>query len=283
MTTDRIHRVVSADGTPIAGRVHGQGPPLVLVPGGPADGESAWGTLLPHLTDHFTCYAVNTRGRSLSGDNPDHSRARLVEDVVAFVESIGDPVALFGHSAGGAHALEAAAHTSAVATLTLYEPTLTELADEDLLARYAQAFTDVRHAAGEGRLADAAWIFLKELALINDTEQAIVSEANVVQEMAPLVPVVLEEVAQSGPPRLTDLSLLERVTMPVLLLRGSRTHSFYKRVVDYLADRLADCRVREIPEVGHLGPEIEPEPVSAELVGLLARGLTDFTREGTQK
>ena len=265
----RIHRAVSADGTPIVGRVHGQGPALVLVPGGPADGETAWGALLPHLTDHFTCYALNTRGRALSGDHPDHSRARLVEDVVAFVDSIGESVVLFGHSAGGAHALEAAAHTAAVGTLVLYEPTLTELADADRRARNAQAVTRVRHAMDEGRLIDAAWIFLEELALINDTERAIAAEAGVAQAMAPLVPVVVNEAEQSGLPQLSSLSLLDRVTMPVLLLHGSRTARFYEQVVAYLADRLVDCRVREIPQVGHLGPELEPEPVSAELTRLL--------------
>ncbi len=270
MMTDRIHRTVSADGTAIAGRVHGHGPPLVLVPGSLADGETAWVALLPYLTDQFTCYALNTRGRGLSGDNPDHSRARVVEDVVAFAESVGDSVVLFGHSGGGTHALEAAAHTAAVGTLVLYEPALTELADEDSLA-LAPALKRVRHAADEDRLVDAVWIFLEELALINDTERAIVSEADVAQAIAPLIPVVLEEAEQSGLPRLTGLSLLDRVTIPVLLLHGSRTHRFYQRVVDYLADRLVDCQAREIPEVGHLGPAIEPEPVSAELTRLLAR------------
>ncbi|MBA0126378.1 alpha/beta hydrolase [Haloechinothrix sp. YIM 98757] len=268
MDTCRIHRAISADGTEIAGRVHGHGPPLVLVPGGPADGETAWPALLPHLSEHFTCYAINTRGRGLSGDHPDHSRERLVADVVAFVESIGDEVLLFGHSAGGTHALEAAAHTSAVGALALYEPTLTELADEKVPARFSDAFARVRRAVDEGRPADGAWIFLEELAMANDTERAILSEVDAVREMAPLVPVVLEEQEQSGLPRLTDLALLERVTMPVLLLHGSRTNPFYTGVVTDLAGRIADCRVREIAGVGHLGPEIEPEPVAAELVRL---------------
>lgn len=268
MDTDRIHRAVSADGTEIAGRVHGHGPPLVLVPGGPADGETAWPGLLPHLSEHFTCYAINTRGRGMSGDHPDHSRERIVGDVVAFVESIGDDVLLFGHSAGGTHALEAAAHTSAVGALALYEPTLTELAGAEVSARFSDAFARVRDAVDDGRPADGAWIFLEELAMANDTERAILSEVDAAREMVPLVPLVLEEQAQSGFPQLSDLSLLERVTMPVLLLHGSRTDPFYAGVVTDLAGRIADCRVHEIAGVGHLGPEIDPEPVAAELVRL---------------
>src|SRR5688500_13945134 len=81
MSETRIHRAVSADGTEIVGRVQGHGPALVLVHGGIGDGEIAWDAMLPHLTDRFTCYLPSTRGRGLSGDNPDHSPRRLEDDV----------------------------------------------------------------------------------------------------------------------------------------------------------------------------------------------------------
>ena len=88
-SNERIHRAVSADGTEIAGRVQGLGPPLILVHGGYGDGEIAWKALVPYLTDRYTCYLPSTRGRGLSSDNPDHSPPRLQEDVTAFVDSIG--------------------------------------------------------------------------------------------------------------------------------------------------------------------------------------------------
>ena len=91
---ERTHRAVSSDGTEIVGRVHGHGPPLVLLPGGPGDSETTWRFLLPLLREHFTCYAMDTRGRGLSVDHPDHSPERLADDIVAFAESIGEPVGL---------------------------------------------------------------------------------------------------------------------------------------------------------------------------------------------
>ena len=91
----QIHRTISNYGTEIAGRVQGQGPPLVLVHGPVHDGDIAWQALLPHLTNRFTCYLPSLRGRELSGDNPDHSPPRFQEDVNAFVESIGKPVCQF--------------------------------------------------------------------------------------------------------------------------------------------------------------------------------------------
>lgn len=105
MDEDRIHRAVWEDGTQIVGRVQGHGPPIVLVHGGLGDGEVSWRFMLPFLVDPFTCYMMSTRGRGLSGEHPDHSRQRHFEDVAAFVESIGEPAGVFGHSAGAVWAL----------------------------------------------------------------------------------------------------------------------------------------------------------------------------------
>jgi pimeloyl-ACP methyl ester carboxylesterase len=271
MEPDRMHATVSPDGTRIVGGVHGTGPPLVLVPGGPTDGETGWLGLLPALRRHATCYTVNTRGRGPSDDHPDHARERIVEDIVAFVESIGDEVLLFGHSAGGTHALEAAASTPSVAALALYEPTLFELADRAHLAAATDAVGRARAAIDDGRAGDGAWIFLERLALANDRELARLAELGASQAMGPLMPLVVDEVDRSGLPQLSDLSLVDRVSAPVLLLYGSETDDFYRRVVRHLAARFGDCRVRELPGLGHLGPELEPGPVAAELASLVAR------------
>lgn len=113
----RIHRADSDDGTEIAGRVHGEGPPLVLVPGAMGDGEFVWDPLLPSLTERFTCYTMSVRSRGLSGHSTDLSTDRRIQDVVAFVDSVGEPVGLLGWSQGGQLVLGAAEHTDAVTRL----------------------------------------------------------------------------------------------------------------------------------------------------------------------
>jgi pimeloyl-ACP methyl ester carboxylesterase len=87
--------------------------------------------------------------------------------------------------------------------------------------------------------------------------------------VAPNAPVVLGEQAQGGFPRLSDAAILERIAMPVLLLQGARSHPFYAGVIGYLAERLGDASVREVPGAGHLGPVLAPEPVASELVRFL--------------
>lgn len=273
MNEDRIHRVASEDGAEIAGRVPGEGPPLVLVHGGLGDGEDSWRFLLPFLVERFTCYLVSTRGRGLSPPHPDVSRERLVEDLVAFADSIGEPVGLMGHSSGATLALGAAADAERVSGLALYEPPLTELAPEDVLRRFEDASKRTRHANEEGRPADGAQVFFEDIALANDQELAMLAAANATQFVAANVPAVLEEIAQSGFPRLSDMDLLERVDMPVLLLEGSDTHPFYADIVRELDERLGDSRVREVAGAGHLGPLLAAEAVAEELARFFAETL----------
>jgi pimeloyl-ACP methyl ester carboxylesterase len=128
MTDDRVHRVTADDGVEIAGRVHGEGPPVVLVHGGLGSGETSYRFLAPLLQEHVTCYLVSMRGRGLSERHADQSRERFVRDVIAFIESIGEPVGLMGQSSGAIVALEAAARATSVSALALYEPFLREFA-----------------------------------------------------------------------------------------------------------------------------------------------------------
>jgi pimeloyl-ACP methyl ester carboxylesterase len=159
MADDRIHRAVSSDGTQIAGRVHGQGPPLVLVHGRAHDGDIAWEAMLPYLTDRFTCYLPSTRGRGLSAVSPDHSPPRLQEDFNTFVGSVGDPVFLAGWSTGGPWALGAAAHNASVAAVAVYEPTVIPVMQEGERASLRAMAEQMGVAAGTGRLVDAARSF----------------------------------------------------------------------------------------------------------------------------
>jgi pimeloyl-ACP methyl ester carboxylesterase len=117
----QMGQVISTDGTPIAYRRSGEGPPLVLIHG-TAGNHARWAPILPPLEERFTVYAVDRRGRGASGDAPTYSIEREVEDVTAVVDSTGGPVDLLGHSYGALCALEAALRTDRLRRLVLYEP-----------------------------------------------------------------------------------------------------------------------------------------------------------------
>jgi pimeloyl-ACP methyl ester carboxylesterase len=267
MTDGRIHRAVSEDGTEIAGRVYGEGRPLVFVHGALGDGDSVWSPLLPLLTDEYSCYAMSLRGRGLSGPSDDLSRERLLQDVTAFTESIGEPAGLVGLSSGALLSLGAAENTGAVAAVAAYEPPVFETISPDVFASFKATLERMAGVAAEGRLADAARTFLEFVT--NDEELSALSDMNLFEAVAPNVPVQLKEfpqvLASEGSP--TDPSALAEVKVPVLLLHGTRSnpHPWFLDGVRHVAEHVAQPRLGEIPGAGHLGPILEPAAVADEL------------------
>src|SRR5579859_3938157 len=118
--------VTSKDGTRIAFETAGQGPALILVGGAleqrALPTETAQLAALPLLTQHFTVYHYDRRGRGDSTDTQPFAVGREIEDVEALIEDAGGSAYLFGISSGAALALEAAiALGSKVKKLAIYE------------------------------------------------------------------------------------------------------------------------------------------------------------------
>jgi pimeloyl-ACP methyl ester carboxylesterase len=269
MPDERIHRAASADGTEIAGRVQGQGPPLVLVHGALGDGDTAWESLLPYLTDRFTCYLPSTRGRGLSGDNTDHSPPRLVEDVTAFVDSLGERVCLVGWSGGGAWVLGAAANSGFVAAVAAYEPGVVSVMRQDDLVRTGATLEQMGMAAAHDRLVDAVRAFAPWIC--TDNEIAALEETDFFERWAGGVPAMLQFFQHDAPyegSRSTDPEVLQQVAAPVLLLRGQQTEldTWFADSVQHIAQHVADPHVRELPGLGHFAPLLAPESIAEELI-----------------
>lgn len=268
MTGERIHKAVSADGTEIAGRMRGRGPALVLVHGGIGDGEVAWEAMVPYLTDRFTCYLPSTRGRGLSGDNPDHTPPRLGEDVTAFVDSINEPAFVVGWSGSGPWVLGAAERSGSVAAVAAYEPFVVSVMRDDDLRNTAATMEQVGMAAADGRLDDAVRAFTRWIC--TDSERAALEATDFCERWAARVPAMLrfvqQDVSYAGP-RPTDPEALAMVSAPVLLLRGRQTAlgTFVADATRYLASHVRYPHVREV-RAGHFAPLIEPKLVASELI-----------------
>jgi len=265
----RIHRTAAADGTEIAGTVHGDGQPLVLLHAGLGSGTLDWSFALPFLKLRFTCYCMSMRGRGLSADHPDQSFESGVGDVVAFVESIGQPVGLAGPSGGAMFVLGAAARSEAIAAAAACDPLAFELlAGEDEI-RLHDAVERMAKFAGEGQLEEAARDWMTEWA--NEEEMTALGESGYLEACAKYVPVLLQALQQGEEDDYspTDPSVLSQIKVPVLILQGSEAESvwpWFTKSVRYVAEHVPNASVREIPGAGHMGAWVKPQPYADELV-----------------
>ena len=116
--------VTSRDGVPISIQQSGAGPALLLVHGSSLNSTASWALVTPGLSQRFTVYAMDRRGRAPSGDVPSYSITNEANDVCAVIDAIGQPLTVLGHSYGALATLDALDRLHAVSRLILYEPPL---------------------------------------------------------------------------------------------------------------------------------------------------------------
>lgn len=272
-TTDqRTHYVTTTDGVTIGGTVHGQGPPLVFLHGMLGDGDLDWTPLMGHLADRFTCHLPSQRGRGLSGDHPNLSYRRQVDDYVAYIHSIGEPICLVSWSGGTWPALDATAQSDAVTAVASIEPESVGLADEQDRAAFGGAVERAAEIAGKGDLVAA----VRPLAdfVFNHEELSTLEKAGYLEDVARYIPNLLEfieqlmEYTENGGVTADDPAVLSAIPAPVMVLHGSDAKPLAVTSSRHVADHVPNGRIAEIPGAGHAAPLTHPE--------LLAESLTDF-------
>ena len=267
----RMHEATTSDGVTLRGSVHGEGPPVVFWHGAFGDGDLDWAAVLPYLADRFTCYLPGWRGRGRSDDHPDLGYGRRVADLVAYVESLGEPTGLVGWSGSGNPALAAAARTGALNALALYEPTMGAVMDDQDRTAFGGAVARMRELAADdlpsqALRAGAAWPF-------NDAEIAAVADAGYFEQAGRYVPNLLDvfaQLAQWDGPTADDPAVLGAITAPVLVMHGQWAKPFWVRGAQHVADHVPYAGTQVIPAAGHAGPLTHPEAVAEALAGFFS-------------
>ncbi|MET8158029.1 alpha/beta hydrolase [Sphaerisporangium sp. NPDC005289] len=155
----------SADGTDVRAYDEGKGPAVVLLGPGLDDGTrcrrlaGVLATRFRVLRPHRRQYRMDLKPDPRLGGSP-CTIAEEVQDVMALVRAVGEPVVLYGHSDGGVVALEAlAASPSSFAGAVVYEPAAVigpPLSGED-----GHILTQARAALAAGRPGKAMAVFLR--------------------------------------------------------------------------------------------------------------------------
>ena len=262
-----MDRVTSADGTEIAFERTGSGPPLVLVHGSGVSDHRRWeiGGVRPALAEHVTVYAIDRRGRGESGDAETYSLDREVEDVVAVVESIDEPVTLLGHSFGANIALDASLRLDSLAGLILYEPGIPvgdhEMSDPEAISR-------MNGLLSEGKNEEALTVFLREIGGLTPEEiDTYRSDPGWDDRVAGAHTLPREEQACSDhvlrPDRLTTMQT------PTLLVSGSESPQKFKAATEAIDDALPNSRIVTFEGEKHVAMNNDPERFVDEVLSFI--------------
>jgi pimeloyl-ACP methyl ester carboxylesterase len=260
----QVEIITSKDGTPIAYRRSGEGPPLVLVHGAASD-RGRWSPVLPALEERFTVYAIDRRGRGGSGDADGYAIEREYEDVAAVVDSLGEPVYLLGHSYGALCALEAALLTPNVRKLVLYDPGI-EVAGQEI---YPHEVIDRLEALLDKGDRDGIVVTtMREVAGLSPEVVEYMRSQPVWQARvaaAHTIPRELRAVKayRFDPERFRDLG------MPTLLLSGGVSPTALRKAAEAADEALPNSRLVVMPGQGHSAMDTGTDLFTAEVLRYL--------------
>jgi pimeloyl-ACP methyl ester carboxylesterase len=260
-----MQTVTSRTGTRIAFWRSGGGPPLLLVHGMVADHSTTWRFVLPELERRCTVYAMDRRGRGGSGDGPTYDLHHEAEDIVAVIESIGQPVSVLGHSFGGLCALEAAVRTAHLRRLILYEGVTLNGASV-FSPGAAERLEAMLHAGDvEGMLL----AFLREEVRLPQEEIDLLRSQrdawSTRMRNAPTVPREMRATVGSSFVR----ERFRNMHAPTLLLVGEDSPSEEHSSARVVAEALPDARVVILPGQQHLAMYTAPQLFVREVIRFL--------------
>ena len=216
----------------------------------------------PLLEKQFTVYAIARRGRGEMDATKGHSLEDESMDVVAVIQSIGEPVFLLGHSYGAQTALAAAAEVpDCVRKLVLYEAAWPRVIEKEALARLEE-------------LAEAGdWEGLA-VTFFRDRLSVPVEELDELRATELWPQIIADAEASLG-----DLRALSRYDFKAERFRDLRVRVMLQigtesprdlYVTDALAAILPDVRIDELPGQAHEGmttaPRMYAEAVSRFLL-----------------
>lgn len=266
---DTVTRVVSRDGTGIAWWTSGEGPPLVLVHGATTD-HTTWQQVLPYLEPHATVHAMDRRGRGASGDAPDYDAVREFEDVAAVIDAVayasGSAVDVLGHSFGGCCAFGAAALTSNIRRLVLYEGWPPPDAATPLLPPGLEERVDALMAQGNREAALEAF-YREGVGMSSEEIDGLKAIPGWWQARVAVAHTLTRESPRNTPA--FDPQEAAKITVPTLLMIGGDSPGHLTAGHETVAAALPDVRTAVLDGQQHIAHRLVPEAFAEHVVAFL--------------
>ena len=243
-----------------------------------ASASAQWRPLMERLALRFRVIAPDSLGAGKSVAWP-QDRVVTLSDEVAFLEPVlslaGSPLALVGHSYGGAVALIAALkHANAVRAVALYEPTLFSLLEEE--APGQEAADGIRQAAADAAASIDANQPSAAAARFIDYWMGVGSWDATPEPRQSVIAASMSNVrgwANALFTESTSLQAFRALDVPVLYMVGAKSPASSRGVARLLTSVLRKVTVVEFAELGHMGPITHPQQVNTAIAQFLEKNL----------
>lgn len=267
--------LTSADGATIGYRQIGSGPGLLLLHGG-LQASQHYMRLAAALANSFTVYVPDRRGRGLSGPLVEQlSLTQACEDADALLAKT-DTHFVFGHSAGGLIALQAALTVPSVRKVAVYEPPLSvhgsvptfwfkRYEREVEQRKYASAMITALKGLQLNQLFTALPrpVLLLLISLLSRQEKQTLRPNDLSMEsLVPTGRVDLQLFREME----DTLEHFTRMCAEVLLLGGEKSPAYLRDALAALAQTVPHTKRIQYPGLDHSGPNVTaPERIAGDL------------------
>lgn len=243
-----MEKVVSKDGTVIAFDRIGKGPTVILSLGA-LNTRKSGSKLAKLLSARFTVIGFDRRGRGSSTDKAPYTPKREVEDIAALIDLVGEPVFLYGHSSGGALALEASmALRKAIRKLAVYEvPYSLDRTARQTAETYLKTLKTLLAA---GRSDDAVALFIKSVGVSDKQVQAL-KRMPMWKGLVKLAPTLAYDSAVLGKGHALPIKRLSTVTVPTLVMHGGAGAPSMRDVASEISETIPRAKLLTLARQTH--------------------------------
>lgn len=255
----------SKDGTKIAYSKIGNGKPIILVDGAFCHRKFGANEKLPqYLSDNFTVYSYDRRGRSESGNTLPYSPQKEYEDLQAIINEVGKNVCVYGISSGAALALEAANNGIKIEKLALYEaPYITDNNRSPLPENYLETLTEY---AEQGENGKAVKYFMRTgigLPSFVVWMMQLMPAWKQMKQLAHTLPYDTEILGNTGSGKPLSKEKWSNVNIPTLVISGSKSAKWSQNSMQHLATVLPNAKHHTLEGQSHI---VNPKVLAQQLI-----------------
>jgi pimeloyl-ACP methyl ester carboxylesterase len=211
------------------------------------------------LSEHFTVYTYDRRGRGRSGDTQPYAVEREIEDLRALLAAAGGAASVYAMSSGGALVLAAAAAAAPITSMALFEPPfLTEAVGGGTKKEYTDRLHELLAA---GRKGDAAALFMTYVGMPAAAVEGMRGQPfwPVFEAIAPTLAYDNEILGDGSVPH----DATAKVTVPALVIDGGDSPAMLRDAAKATAAAIPGARYVTLDGQTH---DVAPQPLAPVLV-----------------